>query len=66
VGQINGIKMTGISHKPTILRFLLLFIKIRKATNGIIVTIGIFVNMAKPNEIPDNKIATNLRFEYPR
>jgi len=57
--------MTGINHKLTIFKFFLLFIKIRKATNGIIVTIGIFVNIANPKEIPDNKIATNLRFENP-
>jgi hypothetical protein len=62
-GQINGIKVTGISHKPTIFLLLPALLKIRKPTTGIIKRIGIFVNIAKPNEIPDAKIGKDLNLE---
>jgi hypothetical protein len=53
MAQSKGIEIHGISHNNKLLRLRLLLMKIRKPTTGIKVNAGIFVNMAKPRNIPE-------------
>ena len=55
-GQINGIKSTGVNHMDRIFQFLLVDVKTKYQTNGIIVNIGIFVRIANPKKIPESNI----------
>jgi hypothetical protein len=62
IGQIAGIKITGISHSPVYLKFLLLLLLavIINTINGIMVNAGIFVKIARPKNIPESKISKIL------
>jgi hypothetical protein len=43
----------------------LLFVKIIKPTNGIMVNVGIFVNIASPKNMPDIRIGTRVLLPLP-
>jgi hypothetical protein len=56
IGQISGIKITGVSHKKKVFRRLpsvLLLARIRYPAGSTIVNAGIFVNIASPKNMPE-------------